>query len=326
MCVTCGCGGHAQSMIIGSGYPVSDAAGEREQPAPAHHGHADHADHAGHAGPADHASHAGSVERRLGVPTGRAPADAHLVVLEERVLAKNDALAASNRHRLARHGILAVNVMSSPGAGKTALLERAVRELGADWPVAVIEGDQEGALDADRIRASGAPVVQVNTGDGCHLDAEMFDRGLSALGAAPGTLVFVENVGNLVCPALFDLGEGARVVVMAVTEGEDKPVKYSRMFASADLVLINKCDLLPHVDFDLAVCERRLRLASPRAEIMLVSARTGEGLAAWYHWLRHRGGRQARASAGLAASPGPPRGAAPRAAPGVASAVESSTP
>jgi hydrogenase nickel incorporation protein HypB len=224
------------------------------------------------------------------VPSVRLPVDAHLVSIEERVLAKNDALAAANRRRLARDGILAVNVMSSPGAGKTTLLERTVRELGAGWPIAVVEGDQEGVLDAERIRASGAPVVQVNTGDGCHLDAEMFDRGLTALAPQPGSLVFVENVGNLVCPALFDLGESARVVVMSVTEGDDKPAKYRRMFASAQLVVVSKCDLAPHVGFDLAACERQLRLVSPRAEVLAVSAWTGAGLSAWFGWLRRRAG------------------------------------
>ncbi|OHV41557.1 MULTISPECIES: hydrogenase nickel incorporation protein HypB [Pseudofrankia] len=258
MCVTCGCDGDAQPRIIGPVDPV----------------------------------------RRDNEPVRRDRDDIRLVTLEERILAKNDTLAASNRHWLAHQGILAVNIMSSPGAGKTTLLERTIRELNVEWPIAVVEGDQEGVLDADRIRASGAPVVQVNTGDGCHLDAEMFDRGLRALPLTPGQLIFVENVGNLVCPALFDLGEGARVVVTAVTEGEDKPAKYPRMFASADLVLINKCDLLPHVDFDVAACERRIRLASPRAEVMTVSARTGEGLSAWYGWLRHqRGHREAEASA-----------------------------
>ncbi|OHV56462.1 MULTISPECIES: hydrogenase nickel incorporation protein HypB [unclassified Pseudofrankia] len=289
MCVTCGCDGDARPRIVGPVDPVrrgdDPVRRDKDERDPAR------ADgrHAGHPGPGD---------RPAIVPSGRGLAGAQLVTLEERVLAKNDAIAASNRHWLAHQGILAVNVMSSPGAGKTTLLERTIRALNAEWPIAVVEGDQEGVLDADRIRASGAPVVQVNTGDGCHLDAEMFDRGLRTLPLAPGTLVFVENVGNLVCPALFDLGEGARVVVTAVTEGEDKPAKYPRMFASADLVLINKCDLLPHVDFDAAACERHIRLASPRAEVMVLSARTGEGLSAWYGWLRHRRGhREAEISA-----------------------------
>ncbi|MBX6390627.1 MAG: hydrogenase nickel incorporation protein HypB, partial [Frankia sp.] len=240
-------------------------------------------------------------------------------MIEQRVLAKNNALAAANRARLARDGVLAVNVMSSPGAGKTTLLERTIRELGAAWPVAVIEGDQAGVLDAERIRASGAPVVQVNTGDGCHLDAGMLERGLAELAVSPGALLFVENVGNLVCPALFDLGEGARVVIMSVTEGEDKPVKYPRMFASADAILINKCDLLPHVDVDLAVCEQRLQMVSPRAEVMRVSARTGEGLGAWFAWLgRRRGGQVGPSSEpGLPTVPTAPAGRdAPGARPG----------
>jgi hydrogenase nickel incorporation protein HypB len=178
--------------------------------------------------------------------------------------------------------------MSSPGSGKTTLLERTIRDLADGVPVAVVEGDQETLLDAERIRATGRPVVQINTGEGCHLDAAMLERALAELDPSPGSLVFVENVGNLVCPALFDLGEGSRVVVMSVTEGEDKPAKYPHMFRSADLVLINKLDLLPHVDFDLARCTGQLRALNPGAEVLRVSARTGEGMGAWRTWLQER--------------------------------------
>ena len=151
--------------------------------------------------------------------------------------------------------------------------------------MAVVEGDQETLLDAERIRATGCPVVQINTGEGCHLDAAMLRRGLDALDVAAGSLVFVENVGNLVCPALFDLGETSRVVVMSVTEGADKPAKYPHMFRTADLVLVNKVDLLPYVDFDPELCAERIRRINPTAQVLLVSATTGEGLAAWYAWL-----------------------------------------
>ena len=206
------------------------------------------------------------------------------VVLEERVLARNDLLAAENRRLLAERGVVAVNLMSSPGSGKTTLLTRTVREL-APRPMAVVEGDQETLLDAERIRATGCAVVQINTGEGCHLDAAMLRRGLDALDVAAGSLVFVENVGNLVCPALFDLGETSRVVVMSVTEGADKPAKYPHMFRAADLVLVNKVDLLPYVDFDPELCAERIRRINPTAQVLLVSATTGEGLAAWYAWL-----------------------------------------
>jgi hydrogenase nickel incorporation protein HypB len=207
------------------------------------------------------------------------------VVLEERVLARNDLLAAENRRWLAERDLVAVNLMSSPGSGKTTLLARTIHELRTHRPVAVVEGDQETLLDAERIRATGCPVVQINTGDGCHLDAGMLRRGLAELAVAPGSLVFVENVGNLVCPALFDLGETARVVVMSVPEGADKPAKYPHMFRTADLVLVNKVDLLPYVDFDPDLCEERIRRINPQARVLLVSATAGAGLADWYAWL-----------------------------------------
>ena len=174
-----------------------------------------------------------------------------VVEIETALLAKNDHLAAHNRTWLDERGIVALNLMSSPGSGKTSLLRRTIAELAGVRPIAVIEGDQETRLDAERIRDTGAPVVQINTGAGCHLDADMLVRGLAELRPAPGSLVFIENVGNLVCPALFDLGEAARVVVVSVTEGEDKPLKYPTMFAAADLVVINKIDLLPYVDVRL---------------------------------------------------------------------------
>lgn len=210
------------------------------------------------------------------------------VTLEQKVLAKNDQLAAANRAWLARHGILAFNLTSSPGAGKTTLLERTIRDVGARYPVAVVEGDQETLLDAERIKATGCPVVQVNTGAGCHLDAAMMRRALDTLAPPSGSVLFIENVGNLVCPALFDLGEHAKVVVISVTEGADKPLKYPHMFAAAGLVLINKIDLLPYVDFDLDVCARHARSVNPTVEILDVSATTGDGLAAWYRWIDAR--------------------------------------
>ncbi|MDP5181688.1 hydrogenase nickel incorporation protein HypB [Blastococcus sp. BMG 814] len=219
-------------------------------------------------------------------PHGPSGDTGRTVVLEARVLAKNEDLAVRNRRSLAGRGIVVVNLMSSPGSGKTTLLERTVRELGVQWPVAVIEGDQETHLDAERIRATGCPVVQINTGAGCHLDADMVRRGLEALDPPDSSLVLVENVGNLVCPALFDLGETARVVVMSVPEGDDKPVKYPHMFRTADLVLINKADLLPYVDFDPERCARQVRSLHPAAEVLQISATHGDGMPAWYDWLR----------------------------------------
>jgi hydrogenase nickel incorporation protein HypB len=207
------------------------------------------------------------------------------VDIETALLAKNDHLAGHNRTWLADRGILALNLMSSPGAGKTSLLCRTVAELAPARPVGVIEGDQETALDADRIRRTGAPVVQINTGAGCHLDAGMLARGLAALRPRDGSLVFVENVGNLVCPALFDLGEAAKVVVVSVTEGEDKPLKYPYMFSVADVVVINKIDLLPYVDVRLDHLAGHCRAVNPGVRVLPLSVTTGEGMAAWCDWL-----------------------------------------
>lgn len=210
------------------------------------------------------------------------------ISLEQKVLAKNDELAEANRKWLAERNILAFNVTSSPGAGKTTLLERTIRELHATRPISVIEGDQATMLDAERLRATGCQVVQVNTGAGCHLDAAMTHRALETLVPEPDSLLFIENVGNLVCPALFDLGEQTKVVVISVTEGADKPLKYPHMFAAAGLVIINKTDLLPYVEFDLDMCASYARSINPDVEILSLSATTGEGIPAWYHWIGAR--------------------------------------
>jgi hydrogenase nickel incorporation protein HypB len=220
-------------------------------------------------------------------PAAARPADGatRTVQIEHDILERNDALATANRIWLADRHILALNMMSSPGAGKTTLLQRTIREIAHERPVAVIEGDQETDLDAARIRATGVPVVQINTGAGCHLDADMLRRGLEALAPADHSVVFVENVGNLVCPALFDLGEAARVVVISVTEGDDKPLKYPHMFAAADLVVINKVDLLPYVDFDVERCTADARRLNPSLEFLPLSVTRGDGLAGWTRWV-----------------------------------------
>jgi hydrogenase nickel incorporation protein HypB len=207
--------------------------------------------------------------------------------IEQRILAKNEAIAERNRGWLADRKVLLLNLMGAPGAGKTALLERTIRVLGGVPPISVIEGDQATSNDGERIRAAGAPVVQVNTGTGCHLDATMVAGGLAELRPASESVVVVENVGNLVCPALFDLGERLRVVVFSVTEGEDKPLKYPHMFRVADLVVLNKIDLLPHIDFDVTRAEANARLVNPDVALLRFSARTGDGLELWCRWLRH---------------------------------------
>jgi len=216
------------------------------------------------------------------------PEGGRTVELQQKVLAKNDDLAERNRSWLRERGILAINLMSSPGSGKTTLLERSTRELTGKMTLSVIEGDQETALDARRIQAAGSRVVQINTGVGCHLDADMVAQGLRGLDPPSGSLVVIENVGNLVCPALFDLGEEARVVLASVTEGADKPLKYPHMFRQADLVLLNKTDLLPYVDFDIRQYMSDLRIAAPEALLLQISATTGDGIQAWYDWLRRR--------------------------------------
>jgi len=208
------------------------------------------------------------------------------ITLEQDILAKNQALAERNRGWFEGREILALNLMSSPGSGKTSLLERTIRALHGEMPIAVVEGDQATTRDAERIRTTGCKVIQVNTGTGCHLDASMLARGLQQLKPPLGSLVLIENVGNLVCPALFDLGEWAKVVVLSVTEGDDKPAKYPHMFRACRLMLINKIDLLPHVRFDVDRCIAYAREVNPAIEVLLVSAETGEGVAAWCQWLR----------------------------------------
>lgn len=219
-----------------------------------------------------------------------------LIAVETAILAKNDSYAASNRRVLEALGVLAVNLVSSPGSGKTTLLCKTIALLHAA-PVAVIEGDQQTTNDADRIRATGAPAIQVNTGKGCHLDAHMVGHAMDHLRPRPESILFIENVGNLVCPAAFDLGEDAKVAILSVTEGEDKPLKYPDMFTAAKLAILNKLDLAPHCDADLDAYEANLRRVNPEIEILRVSARTGEGMDQWVQWLKQRLAAKARREA-----------------------------
>jgi hydrogenase nickel incorporation protein HypB len=248
------------------------------------HDHAGHDhDHSGH----DHSHDHGVLE---GVVITRTHADTHaarLVRVERDLLSYNAAIAAENRAVFTRDRTFALNLMSSPGAGKTTLLVATLRRL-VELSVGVIEGDQATSLDAERIRAAGAPAVQVNTGAGCHLDAGMIARARVRLPSLVDGVLFIENVGNLVCPAAFDLGEARRVVIVSVTEGEDKPLKYPAMFASADLVVITKSDLLPHLDTDVALLVANLDRVAPGVRHLVVSARSGEGLEQWCAWIRAR--------------------------------------
>jgi hydrogenase nickel incorporation protein HypB len=216
---------------------------------------------------------------------GPATTTARMVQIERDILASNDAIAQRNRAWLAARGIFALNLVSSPGSGKTTLLVRTIEQLAGRLPVAVIEGDQQTTFDADRIRATGAPAIQINTGKGCHLDAAMVETALGRLPLADNAVLMVENVGNLVCPAGFDLGEAHKVVVLSVTEGEDKPLKYPDMFHAASLMLLNKVDLLPHLAFDVERCLANARRVNPAIEILQVSATTGQGMGAWLAWI-----------------------------------------
>lgn len=270
MCTTCGCSDDARTTLtnVSNGETVVVETHEHT-----HHAHA-HLDDTAH-------THAG--------------AHGTTIALEKAVLAKNDRLAERNRGWFAGRGILALNLVSSPGAGKTTLLERTIRELRDAVPIFVIEGDQETARDAQRIRAAGCRgAVQINTGAGCHLDAHMIGRALEELRPTSGSLVLIENVGNLVCPALFDLGELSKVAILSVTEGDDKPIKYPHIFRASDVIIVNKTDLLPYVSFDLDHCSGFVRQVNPDAQIIPLSAATGEGMDAWRQWLMglvalHRG-------------------------------------
>jgi hydrogenase nickel incorporation protein HypB len=208
------------------------------------------------------------------------------VELERDVLDKNNSLAEHNRLHFTEQNVFAMNLVSAPGSGKTTLLERTLIDLKGEMNFFVIEGDQQTMNDANRIAATGVPAVQINTGKGCHLDADMIHRALHELDPSENSVLFIENVGNLVCPALFDLGENSRVTVVSVTEGDDKPLKYPDMFESSDLCIINKIDLLPYVNFSVTRFKECARKVNPRLKFLAVSATTGEGMFFWYRWLK----------------------------------------
>ena len=253
MCTTCGCG-------------TDDHNHDHDHGDHHHHGHGNHHHDHGH-----HHHDDGHGANKISVETD--------------ILAKNNRLAAGNRALFGSKGIFALNLVSSPGSGKTTILERTLRELSGDFRCAVIEGDQQTDNDAARIAAVGVPAVQINTGAGCHLDAHMICHAVEKFDLDKLDLLFIENVGNLVCPAVFDLGEHHKVVVLSVTEGEDKPLKYPQMFRVADVMLLNKTDLLPYVDFDIQKCTEMARRVSPDIAIFELSGKTGAGMDAWYAWL-----------------------------------------
>ena len=276
MCTVCGCG-EGETRIEGHEHEHGHH----------HHHHAHDHDH-GH----EHEHHHLHDEHTHDY--GQGPAHAHapgmsqsrMVQIEQDILGKNNEYANNNRRFFADKGVLALNLVSSPGSGKTTLLTRTIHDLNEELLMSVIEGDQQTSNDAERIRETGAKAIQVNTGKGCHLDAHMVGHAMQNLKPEQGSVLFIENVGNLVCPAAFDLGEAHKVAILSITEGEDKPIKYPDMFHAADLMLLNKIDLLPHLDFDVDKCIAYAKQVNPRIRVLQVSATTGEGMAAWYQWIR----------------------------------------
>ncbi|WP_421869312.1 hydrogenase nickel incorporation protein HypB [Motiliproteus sp.] len=301
MCTSCGCS-HGEARIEGAA--LSREHSHSEGHTHSHdHGHAhDHGHSCGHHHHHDHShEHGGTTEAAMSrdgdnLHFGAGPARSHapglsqtrMIQIEQSILSKNDQYAAVNRSRFAARSILALNLVSSPGSGKTTLLTRTLEDIQGQIDLAVIEGDQETANDAERIRSTGVQAIQVNTGKGCHLDAHMVGHALEQLEFGDQGVLFIENVGNLVCPAGFDLGEAHKVAILSVTEGEDKPLKYPDMFHASDLLLLNKVDLLPHLDFDVESCIENARKVNPDIEVIRCSATSGEGMAEWYQWLEQR--------------------------------------
>jgi len=274
MCTVCGCG-QGETRIEG-----------HEHTHPHLHTHADGSVHS-HPHDSHYHAHHGDLHYGLGPAHAHAPglSQERMVRIEQDILGKNNAIASGNRKRFGEHGIFAVNLVSSPGSGKTTLLVKTIEQLKDKAQVAVVEGDQQTSNDADRIRATGAPAIQVNTGKGCHLDADMVGHALERLNLPDDSLLMIENVGNLVCPAAFDLGEAHKVVILSVTEGEDKPLKYPDMFNAADLMLLNKVDLLPYLSFDVEKCIEYAHRVNPKLAVMQVSATSGAGMEEWLGWL-----------------------------------------
>lgn len=286
MCTVCGCS-EGEVKIEGADY---------------HHGH-DHHHHSHDHNHDNHShEHTHSHDHHHSDPIqtegdnihfGKGPAHAHvpglsqsrMVQIEQDILGKNDMYATQNRARFENSSLFVLNLVSSPGSGKTTLLTETIKLIKDKYSVAVIEGDQQTANDADRIRETGVPAVQVNTGKGCHLDAHMVGHAMENFSDLKGGMLFIENVGNLVCPAAFDLGEASKVAILSVTEGEDKPLKYPDMFHASDLMILNKTDLLPYLDFDVERCIEYAKQVNPNIQVMQVSARSGDGMEEWINWL-----------------------------------------
>jgi hydrogenase nickel incorporation protein HypB len=278
MCVTCGCSDNGQTKIanLETGELMAITSTDDNQH---HHTHTlSDGTVISHSHSHDIHTEASQIHAKIHNTT---------ISLEQNILAKNNLIAAENRGWFKGRNILALNLMSSPGAGKTTLLTRTINDLKHQLSFSVIEGDQETVNDAKKIQETGCEVVQINTGTGCHLDAIMIEKGLQKLNPPLDSVVMIENVGNLVCPALFDLGELAKVVILSVTEGEDKPIKYPHMFRASEIMILTKIDLLPYVQFDVQKCLEYARQVNPKIKIFQVSAISGAGLDNWYEWLRN---------------------------------------
>jgi hydrogenase nickel incorporation protein HypB len=295
MCLTCGCSDDATPRISNMQTGKESLLG--------HHDHSHtHADGTTHSHAHDEHSHthtestshshahnnAHDIEHAQAHEHEHEHEKKNTIKLNVSILAKNDTLAKQNREWLAEQEILALNLVSSPGSGKTTLLERTILDLKGQLNINVIEGDQETANDAKKIKATGCEVVQINTGAGCHLESDMIARGFEELKPPSRSVVMIENVGNLVCPALFDLGERCKVAVLSVTEGEDKPAKYPHMFRAAEIMILNKIDLLPYVKFDVDACVNHALSVNPKIRVIKVSATSGENLNEWYDWLKQQ--------------------------------------
>lgn len=298
MCTVCGCS-EGNLSIEGKTVP-------HEHEHPHDHHHHEHTAH-DHTHTHDHAHHHHSHDHHdygQGAARAHAPgmSQARMVQIEQDILGKNDQYASRNRDWFSEHAVLALNLVSSPGSGKTTLLTETLTRLQGQLPAAVIEGDQQTSNDAERIRATGVPALQINTGKGCHLDAHMVGHALESLAIEDGAVLFIENVGNLVCPAAFDLGEAHKVAILSVTEGEDKPIKYPDMFHAADLMILNKVDLLPYLQFDVAKCEEYARRVNPDIQILHVSATSGAGMSEWLAWLQQQRRNRVEAQVSLLAA------------------------
>ncbi|MXS82351.1 hydrogenase nickel incorporation protein HypB [Nitrosomonas oligotropha] len=295
MCTTCGCG-VGQTRINGQSMPSRHRSNTRLHYRPSQSAHDPAHEQVSAPVTADHATD--TLHFGTGIAGTHAPgmSQSRIVKIERDILAKNNQYAAENRRYFAQHGIFALNLVSSPGSGKTTVLVKTIEMLRDRFPIAVIEGDQQTDHDAARIRATGVPALQINTGKGCHLDAHMIGQALQQMSILDNSLLFIENVGNLVCPSGFDLGEAHKVVILSATEGEDKPLKYPDMFHAADLMLLNKCDLLPHLTFDVDLAIDYAHRIHPGLPVLQISATLGSGMQAWIDWISAGCHRAAAAS------------------------------